>query len=326
MNDPVNILKERLQALSTEPDDLPRSIYEYICERLTDGHLPEGFGLPPAYTGEKGIMFAPGAMDGIMMYSFGVQPAKEANDLYNALVRESGDKVRAVETALGEDSALTRCDALLERLSKEKPLPPEDIYALALSLAKRSHKKEAVKIGILLLELLYNEGNAQVLGLLQELGACDEFTLWCCFVLRHLNNGNEEIFRLAKKVTGWGKVFIVNDLLEADNAEKRDWLLRQGCENSVMDNYNAMAVYRKCGLENVLSERSPESFDEEEVTGLSHVALGLCDEEPFSGASALDDPEGVLGRLRQIFALHPSHSFAKKAAEAIDNYEYDEPE
>lgn len=322
MTEAANIIKDRLTSLKNAPREMPQSVYEYICENIKDGRLPDGFGLPPAYTGEKGLMFAPGAMDGIMMYHFGVQPKEEADSLYNA-VTGKGDKVKEVETALGEDSALTYCDALLDRLIKEKPLSPDGVHDLAISLAAKSHRKEAVKIGLLLLELLDNNGNEQVKDLLRTLGLCDELTLWSCYVLRHLADGNEEIFRLGQKVKGWGKVFIVCDLLKADNDEKRDWLLRSGCENHIMDNYTATAVYCKGELDRVLSERSPGSFDEEEITGLSHVALGLCSDEPEAGASALDDPEGSLKRLRNILALHPSHSLAKEAIEAIDNYEYE---
>ena len=141
MNDPVNTLKERLQALSAEPVDLPQSIYEYICERLTDGHLPEGFGLPPAYTGEKGIMFAPGAMDGIMMYSFGVQPKKEADALYNAIVGESDDKKQPFDRLWARTVRLPAATPCLKGCQR-KNLCRRRIYMLLLCPLRKGHIKK----------------------------------------------------------------------------------------------------------------------------------------------------------------------------------------
>ncbi|CAM4448116.1 hypothetical protein [Paenibacillus tarimensis] len=80
-----------------------------------------------------------------------------------------------------------------------------------------------------------------------------------------MEDSNEVLFELAKYVNGWGKINIV-ERLEPSTQKIKDWLLRHGCQNSIMDEYLACTCARN---------------------GELHVALagGQVDGELFDGAT-----------------------------------------
>ena len=56
---------------------MKKSIYEIILENIQeDGKLPENFSLPKEYKDKTEFTFAPGALDGIYIYHFGVPDEK----------------------------------------------------------------------------------------------------------------------------------------------------------------------------------------------------------------------------------------------------------
>lgn len=65
------------------------------------------------------------------------------------------------------------------------------------------------------------------LPLLKQIALHEDFTLYVLDIIEKQPNPNEEIFKLAKKVSLWGRIFAVN-LLQVDNKEKVDWLITDG--------------------------------------------------------------------------------------------------
>lgn len=86
-----------------------------------------------------------------------------------------------------------------------------------------------------------------------EFGVYDEFTYYAARVLSrpHWPNGNEELFRLAKNVRGWGRVHAVESL-RPETPEIRDWLLYEGADNSILPQYSADICLQKAGAESRL--------------------------------------------------------------------------
>ncbi|MDE6031779.1 MAG: hypothetical protein K2G32_09180, partial [Oscillospiraceae bacterium] len=234
------------------------------------------------------------------------------------------DIPNAVKEAVGTKQVLFLCDSLQLEITKEKKFSANELCKIAIDLIKSSDSAEVVKIGFTLLELIDTEAVTEVRELLRIFGLCDEFTLWCCYILRHYKDGNEEIFRLAQKVDGWGKVFAVKEFLESETPEIRRWLLCSGCENDILGSYTAAEVFVKADVAKLLESRLPGDFDEEEVHGLAALAMGLTDEGPMAGASALDVPKKVLESIRSVLALHSGNEFIDSAIAAIDSYEFPE--
>ncbi len=298
------------------------SIYGHIKNNIKDGRLPENFTLPENCE-KEGVKFACGAMDGIMMYHFGGQADDNVHDIIKAL---SGENIEsAVKEALGTKQVLFLCDALQREITKEKKFSANELCKIALDLIKSSDSAEVIKTGFTLLELIDTEAVTEVREILRTFGLCDEFTLWCCYILRHYKDGNGEIFRLAQKVNGWGKVFAVKEFLEPETPEIRRWLLCHGCENDILGSYTAAEVFVKADVAKLLENRLPHEFDEREVHGLAALALGLTDEGPMAGASALDEPKKVLESMRSVLVQHMGdYEFIDSAVAAIDSYEFPE--
>ena len=81
---------------------------------------------------------------------------------------------------------------------------------------------------------------------MMEFGIYDEFTYYAARTLSRgiWPNGNEELFSLAKKVHGWGRIHAV-EWLEPKTQEIRDWLLYEGADNRVIPQYSANICLQK---------------------------------------------------------------------------------
>ena len=113
-------------------------------------------------------------------------------------------------------------------LENYEVLDAGNIYRFAVNNLLASKNKELVKADMVILELF--PCDEPVRGAVRILGQCEEFTLFAIFVMRKWDNGNEEIFALAKKVRDWGRIHAI-EYLEADTEEKKEWLLYEGLKN-----------------------------------------------------------------------------------------------
>jgi len=62
--------------------------------------------------------------------------------------------------------------------------------------------------------------------------------------LKNLKNSNEEIFEIAKKVKGWGRIYSVK-YLKVTNDEIKEWILEEGCHNEIDPAYTALTCAKK---------------------------------------------------------------------------------
>jgi hypothetical protein len=90
---------------------------------------------------------------------------------------------------------------------------------------------------------------------------------------------------MAKKVEGWGRVHCVERLQDTTDPAIRDWILRTGFRNSVMDDYLALIVARTGGLLPAL--RGPQ-VDRELLTAAGDLLVALL---PYGPAGDVDDYE-----------------------------------
>lgn len=96
-----------------------------------------------------------------------------------------------------------------------------------------------------------------------EFGVYDEFTYYAARVLsrKEWENGNDELFQLAKNVSGWGRIHAVR-YLRPETEEIRDWLLYEGANNTVHPQYSADLCLQKAEAETRLdSALSAEEFE-----------------------------------------------------------------
>lgn len=106
----------------------------------------------------------------------------------------------------------------------------------ALWLLEHAAHREVVKFSIIVLGCTNCE---KYKDLLFTLGLHDEFTSYVIFALRNGTRlANDQIWRLAQSVHGWGKIAAVEQL-EATTPEIKQWLLTKGCGNADMNEYLA---------------------------------------------------------------------------------------
>jgi hypothetical protein len=83
--------------------------------------------------------------------------------------------------------------------------------------------------------------NKSVLNDIKILGLHDEFTVYSTIAIANLSdNAENDLWELAKKVDGWGKIQLVDRLSRPELSEPiKDWLIYEGYKNSIMYEYLA---------------------------------------------------------------------------------------
>lgn len=106
----------------------------------------------------------------------------------------------------------------------------------ALWLLEHAAHREVVKFAVTVLGCT-NCGSYK--ELLCTIGMHEEFTSYVIFALRDgTKESNNQIWKLAQSVHGWGKITAVEQL-EPSTPEIKEWLLTKGCENVIMNGYLA---------------------------------------------------------------------------------------
>ena len=279
-----------------------QSLYEAILAAKVDDELPRDFSLPSAEEIGSGIKWADGAGDGVYLYH--MQPT-ELSDAGLELME------RAVMAA--SDGDYEKADALFEELGagiraisaiddiqtfvmehKEEINAP-NLHRYSIHLITESTGRESVKFGLSILELFSTKNNAYFRDVVRNVGLCDEFTLFSLFIMKLWDDGNEEIFKLAKKVHGWGRIHAI-ERLKPETDEIKRWLLLDGVHNDVMPAYSALTCWEDSDAWSVL-QAGPTR---EEFSGIRDIIEGLMDEGPVLGISTLDNDKEILGKFLEV--------------------------
>ena len=157
-----------------------------------------------------------------------------------------------------------------------------------------------VKLGICLFGLLDLSNEEEIMNRLFILALYEEFTLYVLATISNSPKGNDIVFKIAQKVDGWGKIHAV-EYLEPATDEIREWILRKGCANAVMDAYLGLECAIKGDLINALKR---DSFDEELFEGISVIIDALLDEGPVDGISVYEHTEEALKLYLRIATEH----------------------
>jgi hypothetical protein len=197
-------------------------------------------------------------------------------------------------------------DPITEALLNDDHIDYDRLYELADSFVRESPDREPVKFGIAILGLFRDPENQQ---LFQSLGRHDEFTLFCAVALANVaENSEESLWILARNVSGWGRIHVVERLATTANPAIKDWLLYEGFRNSVMYECLAGTCARAGGL---LGALSTPHVDRKLLTSAGEIIRALISGGPVDGIDHYEDARPVL----EVFLNHMEAS-----AETIQDF------
>ena len=269
------------------------SIYELIKSSIqSDGSLPENFSLPQEETDE--ISWADGAMDGVFLYHT-ARNEDSIEPLKNILFQISEGKFEEAHNNLNNSDfsiVSVRMPLLDWIIQEKKQINANNLYEFTISQLKSSKNKESIKFSLVVLLLMGVEKDVKAMEIIKTLALSDEFTLFCLDIITRLENSNEEIFEIVKKVKGWGRVHSIS-YLESTNDEIKDWLLEEGCHNEIDSAYTALTCAKKINLLELLEK---ENISNKKFNDISYLITALLDEGPAFGISSLEHRKILIER------------------------------
>ncbi|GAA2214404.1 hypothetical protein GCM10009850_098690 [Nonomuraea monospora] len=234
-------------------------------------------------------------MDGVRTHHFGVGSAPDTVQAVADLLQERAPRA-ALHDRLARARALEICDDLPRELARRE-LSRQQVYEAGHWLAEHGTRREAVKIGIVLVGVSGDERDRELLLLL---GTLEEFTLYAAVALLRTQADRERaVFELARRVTAWGRIHAVERLEGSDDPEVKAWLLREGFRNDIMDEYLAPLAATTGDLYSALLDPEP---DEALVDGAGGIlsALARGDGGPTTGLGAYGDAVPALARYADL--------------------------
>lgn len=206
--------------------------------RLDDSTMP----LPDESSDAGGLRWAAGAQDGVLGHHAAQDHARaKAQEIAAAIVeatrkRPTKRRLTRLYATVATVDVITYVDGLPEALVRADP-DATAVHEIGRWLAETASHREAVKLGIALMGFTGVRGGITVV---RTLGAHEEFTLYSAVALSNgTTDPEDELWALARKVDGWGRIHCVERLRETTRPEIKDWILREGFRNSVMDEYLA---------------------------------------------------------------------------------------
>ncbi|SDM64358.1 hypothetical protein SAMN05421869_15034 [Nonomuraea jiangxiensis] len=259
--------------------------------------------LPDEPPRPSGLFISSTVMDGIRSHHSephsDSDTVEEAARLLQALAEAPAPELMSgLHDRLAESEALAVADDLLDELARRR-LREDRLRAIGRDLAEYGTRREATKIGIALVGACGDERDRDLLLLL---GSLEEFTLYAVVaLLRSQPDGHRAVYELARRVGGWGRIHAVERLHDCDDPEIKDWVLREGWRNSIMDEYLAPIAATTGGLYAALLVPAP---DDGLVTAAGGVLATLVQGEsgPSTGISGYADAVPALSRFAELAA------------------------
>lgn len=289
-------------------DDLPwlasPSVYEHIRLHLDpdSGELArEGRSLPDEERryrpGE--IRFMPGARDGLGGQAVPTREGEKAAEQVARLVAEiaKSNTARAkvaLYRLLLKDDVLAYIDPALQAIIRARVSPQPYLRDFALFVAKTAPDRGPVKLAIALLGIIADPRDVELVSLL---GRHEEFTLYSAVALTNmLANPEKELWALARRVSGWGRIHLVERLAEDPSPQVQDWLLREGFRNEVMNEYLAYV----CAVGGDLRQALYGEVDDDLLRAAGEIIEALIHGGPAEDIQDYPDAAEVINRYLEL--------------------------
>jgi hypothetical protein len=176
-----------------------------------------------------------------------------------------------------------------------------------------------VKFGIAMLGSI---GDERDLGIVQTLALHDEFGLYAAGAIAELAPDRQgALFEMARKVSGWGRIEAVTEMVATSDPTLRRWLLTEGFRNTVTPQYVAYQCATIANLAGALADAQPGSkADVPLLIGAADLIQVLIKPGPARGFDNYSDAaQAAESFLRLVQKRRDSVSFFL-AAHALRDY------
>lgn len=320
--------KEEKEILQWESND---SILEFLRQNLdTEDSLKKSANtLPDEKKADGEIKFAAGLMDSMIGADNSEKSKARVKKLFTLIskVAKNGDeqsKSDFYREIIENENVIGIIDEFLQKLVQSSLSVEPYLYNYAYTLTTKTNNRNSVKFGIAILGLCQNKEPIEDIKLL---GLHDEFTVFSTIALSSLSdNLIHDLWQLAQKVDGWGKIQLVDRLAEMELTDEiRDWLVLEGYKNSIMYEYLALT----CAINGRLNEKlQTESIDQNLFDAAGDIITALMDEDegPAKGISAYNDAEETIQnyikhakssplKISEFITLHKIKDYLEKLLE-----------
>lgn len=163
-------------------------------------------------------------------------------------------------------------------------------------LVRHSTDRCSVTIG---LALLATEWGKTDVPLIQTIGLLsDTFGALAAEALKARQGGVEALLWLARRVGGWGRFYLVDELSRYSNPAVRQWLLRHACDEDIVSGYFAGTVATKAHLHEAITGAEVDD-DLVDHTGRLLKIMTICE---GMGATLGQYPPAAI-----VLAAHAGH-------------------
>ena len=226
-------------------------------------------------------------------------------ELYHAvrnLTEASTDANAAACYALIKGGGIDDLAPKLVRVIRERgQLDLSRLHAIGQWLTTGAADRCAVEFGIGLFNLCYQVDDRE---LLLTLGRHEKFTNAVIGVLTHASPRAElDLWALAKATSYWERIELIEETLQyTDNPAIKAWMLREGYQNKIMNEYTALYCAEGGGLLEALRAPHP---DEALLIGAGEIIGALIAEGPVAGVSVYPDGPAVMARFLEHLLHQP---------------------
>ncbi|CAL9580795.1 hypothetical protein [Streptomyces sp. enrichment culture] len=170
-------------------------------------------------------------------------------------------------------------------------------------LVRHGTDRCSVTVGVALLAVV---GTPDDIPLLQTIGLLSHrFGPLVAHTLQRQPAGAEALLWLAERVTGWGRVYVVETLCRLDDPPIRPWLLRRACDGDLLNGYFAGTVATVAELHEALADLGTDSEMVDHVGRLLHL-MSDCDGMGLTLARYPHAPAVLEAHARHTGALPPT--------------------
>lgn len=254
--------KEQHELIEWRTED---SIFNFICKHLdSDGSLNDSANdLPDENRNEDDdneLRYAPGLMDAMFSSTDSVDSKSRINELSKllkkiALTDNKESKSKFYQLITSDENVIGIIDDFLQKIVSLSLAVEPYLFNFAKDLAFKTKHRNSVKFGLAIIGLCQNKSVTKEIKIL---GLHDEFTIFSTVALTNISdNIVNDLWELAKKVDGWGKIQLVDRLAKMKLLdEHKDWLIREGYKNCIMFEYLAYSCAINGDLHTKLQQTS----------------------------------------------------------------------